>query len=74
MKCPYCNEEMKKGTLPNETHPYWLPEGERDQIFRFMVPTAGVRLALDDDSPLHPKRASAYYCPKCRIVLARTEK
>lgn len=71
MECPYCNEEMKKGTLPNETHPYWLPEGKKAPFFRLVVPKAGVRLVVEDSAVW--QKATAFYCPKCKIVIARTE-
>ena len=72
MKCPYCNEEMKKGTLPNECHPYWLPEEKTAPPIRMVIPKAAVKLVLDESSVVWQK-AVAHYCPNCKIVIARTE-
>ncbi len=73
MKCPYCDEEMKKGSIPNECHPYWLPEGKRTPLIRMIVPKSAVRLVLGESSALW-QEATAWYCPDCKIVIAHTEK
>ena len=72
MNCPYCGEEMKKGTIPNECHPYWLPEGKMAPPIRLVVPKAAVRLVLDKSSAVWQK-AMAWYCQNCKIVIAKTE-
>ncbi len=69
--CPYCGNEMQKGTLPNETHPYWLPDGKNSPPFRFVVPKAGLRLVLEYSGSFG-HHAKAFYCPNCEIVIATT--
>ncbi|MCR4926911.1 MAG: PF20097 family protein [Lachnospiraceae bacterium] len=71
MNCPYCGRIMKKGTLPNETHPYWVAEGESASKVRGMVPRNGVKLALEEKT-LFYKKALAYYCDACKKVIAST--
>ena len=71
--CPYCGQEMKPGTLPNETYPYWLPDGKMAPPVRFVVPKSGVTLVVRSNSLLL-KKATAYYCPNCKVVIAPTER
>ena len=73
MKCPYCNLEMKKGSIPGEGHPCWISEGTFIPPIRAFVPDSGIRLVLDKSSMFY-KRAEAYYCSECKIVIALAEK
>lgn len=72
--CPYCNCEMQEGYLPGESAPvYWLPKETGDTVFRFHVPDAGIELEKVQTGKFLNIRykASAYYCKKCRIVIAK---
>lgn len=73
MKCPYCNEEMNKGFIPTESHTFWLPEGEKTPSNRLIVPKSAVRLVLDESSKAW-KKAIAFYCSKCNIIISTTER
>ena len=73
--CPYCNCEMQKGYLPGETKPvYWISEEERDTVFCCHVPDAGIELERAQTGKFlnMSYKACAYYCKKCRIVIAKT--
>ena len=69
--CPYCGKEMVRGSLPNETPPYFLPAGERAPLFRMIVPRSGIELVPDPSATVW-QEAIAYYCKDCRIVVAQT--
>ena len=75
--CPYCNCEMHKGYLPGETKPvYWIPESARDTVLCYHVPDAGIELEEAQTGKFLNIRlrykANAYYCQKCKIVIAKT--
>lgn len=75
MKCPYCEEEMQVGYIPNGEQPVqWIPEGERGTLLAYKVAEKGVSL-INQFKPLKANGyiAEAYYCPKCKIVLAKTK-
>lgn len=75
MKCPYCQEEMKQGYIPNGQQPVqWIPEGERGTLLSFSVAQKGVSL-FNQFKPLKANgyKAEAHYCSKCKIILAKTK-
>ncbi|HHU53020.1 MAG TPA: hypothetical protein GXZ43_02930 [Clostridiaceae bacterium] len=71
-KCPYCGNEMEKGSLPNETHPYWLPADIKATPLRYVVPKSGVKLKLEDSTFFEYHKTTAYYCSNCKIIIAET--
>lgn len=75
MKCPYCQEEMKWGYIPNWMQPVqWIPDGERPSLLSFSIAQRGIAL-INQFKPLkaYGYRAEAHYCPKCKIVIAPTK-
>ncbi|NBH82311.1 MarR family transcriptional regulator [bacterium C-53] len=75
MNCPCCQNEMQAGYIPNWSQPvHWLPEGKRPSIFSHTVTGSGVPL-LNQFKPLSAfgYKAEAYYCQKCKMVIARTK-
>ena len=45
MKCPYCQEEMQLGYIPNGGQPVqWIPNGERPSVLSFSIAEQGVPL------------------------------
>ena len=72
MICPYCQTEMILGYLTNGTQPVqWIPEGKKESLLSFSVADEGV--ALPSRFTMRGYRAKAYYCPNCKIVIAKTE-
>lgn len=72
MKCPYCQEEMRLGYIPNWAQPVqWIPEGERPSMLSFSTAKMGIPL-VNQFRPLtaYGYRAEAHYCPGCRLVIA----
>ena len=75
MKCPYFQEEMQLGYIPNGGQPVqWIPDGERPSLLSFSVAERGVPL-ISQFKPLKANgyRAEAHYCSKCKIVIAQTK-
>lgn len=75
MKCPYCQKKMQLGYVPNWSQPVqWLPDGKRPSIFAFSAAADGV-LLINQFKPLkaYGYKAKAYYCPNCKVVIARTQ-
>ncbi|WP_087065108.1 PF20097 family protein [Intestinibacillus massiliensis] len=75
MKCPYCQEEMLLGYIPNGGQPVqWIPEGGKPSLFSFSVAEKGIPL-MNRFKPLKVNgyQAQAHYCPKCKVVIAPTK-
>ena len=73
MNCPYCQNEMQLGYIPGWTLPgQWLPDGKRPSIFAFSVAEAGIPL-MNEYKFTHGYKAEAYYCSKCKVVIAHTQ-
>ena len=75
MRCPYCNEEMQKGFIPNGGQPVqWIPDGGKPSLLSFSIAEKGV-LLIGKFSPLKVNgyRAEAHYCSKCKVVIAPTK-
>ena len=75
MKCPYCQNEMQPGYIPNAGQPVqWIPNGEKPSIFTFTVAGHGIPL-LNQFKPLKANGyiAEAHYCPTCKLVIAPTK-
>lgn len=75
MKCPYCNNWMLSGYIPNGGQPVqWIPEGLKPSAFNFMTTERGVTLN-NKFSPFKRSayQAESYHCPHCKIVIAPTK-
>ncbi len=75
MKCPYCQKEMRKGYIPNWAQPVqWIPEGDKPSIFSFSAAQRAI-LLINQFRPLkaYGYKAKAYYCSKCKIIIAPTK-
>lgn len=74
MLCPYCNQEMEKGSIKSRDGIYWLPEGGRrltaafsKKSVRLMDPETAADLAAE-------QQITAYRCAPCKkIVIAYEE-
>ncbi len=74
MKCPYCQNEMSPGYIPDGRQPVqWLPEGKKPSSFAFARAKDGVSLS-NFFSLWNGYQATAYYCWQCGIVIAPVEK
>lgn len=74
MNCPYCQNEMQLGNIPNWSQPVqWLPDGKRPSMFAFSVAANGVLLMNQYRILKEGYQAKAYYCQKCKIVIAHTQ-
>ena len=69
MKCPYCNQEMHTGYIPNSSQPVqWLPEGEKASIWRGGVSPNAVRLSAR--RPMFgDHQAISHLCVACRVII-----
>ena len=74
MKCPYCDNEMKVGTINARggSGMFWLPEGEKLKTFEIVTAASiskhnGVNLLNSDFSG--PARRDATICLECQKVL-----
>ena len=72
MKCPKCNQEMKKGYLISDALVQWIPEGKKGPILAFVKTKEGVLLNNYEEG-LRNYKAEAYYCETCKMVVAPTE-
>ena len=78
MKCPYCEAEMKLGTILTAGGQaiYWFPyDGDREQI-SFRLSKARIErgggFVLDDSTKIGlfaKQRPECYYCQNCHILL-----
>ncbi len=75
MKCPYCNNEMKSGYIPNGQQPVqWLPEGKKPSMLSFQTNDEGVELLNKFKFfKANGYAADAYFCPNCKLVIAKTK-
>lgn len=72
MKCPYCNNEMKAGYLHDASQPVqWIPDGKKPSVWKSGLADGAVQLG--DGSLWKNYRAAAFYCPKCKIVIAKAK-
>ena len=68
MTCPYCNQEMKLGSIQADNLLSWTPEGES--------PKGATRWAKSSKSIvlakyflLSPAVVDAFYCPNCQKII-----
>lgn len=68
MKCPKCEQEMRKGYLQNANQPVqWIPEGSKPSIWKTGIVDGAV--VLGSDSFGKGYQADAHYCPTCKMVI-----
>ena len=68
VKCPSCAREMRKGYfIDGESPIQWIPEGSKPALFKTGVADGAV--VLGDGSYWKSYRATAYYCPICKMVI-----
>jgi predicted RNA-binding Zn-ribbon protein involved in translation (DUF1610 family) len=68
MKCPKCGKEMQKGFVPsNRGRLYWSPEDQRIPWNVAKLPKGSV--VLSDFSITTAKKAEAFFCESCKIVI-----
>lgn len=72
MNCPYCQAEMKLGYLHNGRQPIeWVPKDHKATGWADQLSGHGIPFQ-NNKSFWSGYRAPAFYCPTCRIVIART--
>ncbi len=72
MLCPYCNTEMKPGTIDVYDTLSWSPEGEsRKGATKFSIAKNGILLAKF--FLLLPAVKEAYYCSNCKKIIMDVE-
>ena len=69
MKCPYCEKTMRAGYFIDGSQPIqWIPEGTKPALLKGCLADGAVQLG--DGSYWKTWRATAYYCPACKMVIA----
>ncbi len=69
MKCPYCERTMKRGYMIDRSQPIqWIPEDSKPSIWKTGVAEGAV--VLGDGGFWQTYKATAYYCPSCKMVIA----
>ncbi|MCD4826600.1 MAG: PF20097 family protein [Acholeplasmataceae bacterium] len=68
MECPKCGLEMDKGFIPvSRGRILWIPEDQRNPWNIISKPKGSV--ILSDFTVMAPKKADAYYCKSCKMVI-----
>ncbi len=68
MDCPYCNNEMKAGSIDVHDTLSWSPEGEsRKGLTKYSIATGGIVLA--NYPMLFAASKEAYYCQSCKKII-----
>ncbi len=69
MNCPYCQKAMKSGYFIHRDQPIqWIPEGAKPSVWKTGVADGAV--VLGSGSYWKSYRANAWYCPRCKTVIA----
>ena len=72
-ECPYCKEPMDIGYVPTDLiPPQWIPEEDKPALIKFRYAKGSKKIIYTDS--LLGKRATAYYCSKCGIILLSEDK
>lgn len=72
MNCPYCNNEMKAGSIDVHDTLSWSPEGElRKGGTKWAKAKGGIVLA--SYALLLRASKEAFYCPKCKKIIMDVE-
>lgn len=70
MECPYCKSEMSFGYLrTEECELHWIPEEDKELFLGI-----GRRKVKLNNSKPNSYSTEAYYCDKCKIIIAHTER
>lgn len=64
MKCPYCNEEMKKGYIQSARPIFWAEEKHK----MFFKPEGDAEFSLSKGI-LNGSAGEAYCCQKCKKII-----
>lgn len=68
MVCPYCQNEMKPGSIDVYDTLSWSPQGEsRPGPTKFTIAKHGIKLA--SYSLLFSASKQAFYCPNCQKII-----
>ena len=68
MKCPYCNIEMKRGSIDVYDTLSWSPEGEsRKGSIKYSIARGGILLAKF--FLISPASKEAFYCISCKKII-----
>jgi len=68
MICPYCNKEMKPGSIDVYDTLSWSPEGEsRPGTTKYSIADGGIKLAKYH--LLFAASKAAFYCPDCKKII-----
>lgn len=66
MKCPYCNEEMRKGYIQSAREIFW---GQEKHII-FFTPHSDDEFAISNGF-LNGSTTESYYCIKCKKLIVQ---
>ncbi|WP_313133798.1 PF20097 family protein [Anaerocolumna sp.] len=72
MQCPYCNKEMKLGSIDVYDTLSWSPEGERRKgPSKYSVARNGI--VISKYFPLTSASKEAFYCSSCKKIIIDVE-
>jgi len=75
MKCPYCDKEMKKGTIHNSREVLcWIPQGEKRSSWVSAHTTSPNAVLIADLTAFKGAKAPAGYCPDCQKIILDLDK
>ncbi len=66
---------MQLGQISNWLQPIqWIPDGQKPSLFSFSIAQNAISL-INQFKPLkaYGYKAEAYYCSKCKIIIAPTK-
>ena len=71
MNCPYCNKEMKTGSIETGRGKLtWIPDGDIKSFSQFLVGSASDgSIDFGKWNPLLGRNTSASYCPECKKII-----
>lgn len=66
-KCPYCNNEMKKGNIyvASNVVPYWLEDSDK----RGVIDSIGGKGAIPFKTTLTKHQIESCYCSTCKKII-----
>jgi len=68
MKCPYCGNDMRKGYIHDASQPVqWIPDGVKSSFIRGGLAKGAIQLG--EASFWSESKATAFYCPSCKVVI-----
>ena len=70
MTCPYCNNEMKSGSVTTTRGRLsWTPDGEVKSFSQFIVASVSDNSIEFGKWDLFGAMAAAQYCPNCKKII-----